>query len=157
METMTQIQNYVFGSSMTALKKWEDLRFFTQEVVYNSMKVNGIKASRSKIFSDKIWQALWLDPTNELIALKPYPNMHKRYFVDENHILPSDEEVALMQTNECFLVYYWPSFKKIGMVNMDMWHLSCPDSMPIVNVRMWTSIWYKQKFAIQQEKKQETC
>ena len=117
-----------------------------QDVVYNSMKINGIKGPRLKVFNSSIWQALWLDPTNELIALKPYPDVYKRFLTDDRGLLPTDDEILLMQTNDSFVVYNWPAFRKIGMVHIDMWHLSCPDSLPLVNVKKWTQLWYIQKY-----------
>ena len=136
--------------SNAGVPQWVDLMHSVREVARMSFRLRRVKSAQRAdgFFDDALWQSVWLDPTKELMALKPCagPAFRKAMVEDPAGVLPTDKEIEEMQENDCFLVYQWPALTRIGYVGITSWREMCPDALPVVDVPFWTPRWYEQNY-----------
>jgi len=120
---------------------------FIYHTAYMSLRLKGVRApSMKQLFDRNIWQSLWLEPRKELLAMKIYPQSALRQVIQDNGVLPTDQEIAEMQTNDSFMLYHWPTMTKLGYIQIDVFHEKCADAMPLIAAPYYTRLWYRQKY-----------
>lgn len=130
---------------------WEKFMGYAQTAVASGLGARGIcLRNAGNLFSQSVWQSLWLSPTKKAIALKMYPEGADAV-CDPLGILPTMEETVKHAGVESFCLYRWPSLEKVGWVPIDVWRAACPDAIPLVDIPMATRAWYRQKYGQQQK------
>jgi hypothetical protein len=130
---------------------WRQAKTHIQEAVRYAFMNRGVMPGKfiDDVLHRDLWQSMWLDTDNKLLALKPRMDVYEEFdncLRDPQGIVPSVDEARELYETDSFRVYIWPSFVRVGNCNVEDWRSTCPNAIPVVEVPHWTRLWFKQKF-----------